>query len=71
MPIYKFKCENNHEQEVMLSFTERDDLPKDEGGRQFIPCDVKYGNMKQPVCPFNAYQDYGSVGFVVQHLKRR
>lgn len=71
MPFYKFNCENNHEQDVMLTFPERDSLPKDEKGRQFIPCGVRYGDKEHKECPYNAYQLFSSVNFITRNLKGR
>jgi len=55
----------------MLTHTEHEALAKDESGSRYMECGVKYGDAKNPVCKEHSYQTFGSVGFVVQHLKRR
>lgn len=71
MPIYNFECKNNHQQDVMLTHTEHEALAVDESGAKYVDCNVKYGDQKNPVCVEHAHQTFGSVSFVVQHLKRR
>lgn len=62
MPYYDYRCQSNHTQELKMSFAEHSQLEKDDLGI-FVPCNVRYGDTKQPVCPNKAYQIFGNVGF--------
>jgi hypothetical protein len=46
-----------------MSFAKHSELEKDERGI-FVPCNVKYGDVKTPMCPHKAYQLFDkNVGF--------
>jgi len=70
MPIYNFLCSNDHLQEINLTLSEHDNLPS-ENNRKYTECNVKYGELNNPRCLENAYQQFNSVNILTQNLKAR
>ena len=49
-----------------MSFREHEELDYEEGIGTYIPCFIKYGDLKQPRCPHRAYQVFDkNVGIIV------
>lgn len=66
MPNYHFICTFKHTQEENLSFEELKNLPSDKLGK-YIPCNVRYGEVGNPGCTQNAYQEFGAVGIQMNY----
>ena len=63
MPYYDFACQVKHQRELKMSFKEHAELEKDSHGI-YVECNVKYGDIDLPACPFRAYQQFDkNVGF--------
>lgn len=54
---YEFICPRQHVTEVYLTFTQHDELPRNENGQKFTECSVKYGEEGNPRCTERAVQD--------------
>src|ERR1700680_2069501 len=62
--LYNYICQNNHLQEVQMTFDEYEALPSSNDERKYIPCNVKYGDKDEPMCPYNAYPTFSLVSFL-------
>ena len=58
-------CDNNHNQESILTFSEHEELPRGKNGKKYISCNVKYGDIKKPKCKEKAYQTIEIVEFSI------
>lgn len=67
IPYYNFECLRGHAQEEQLSFSEFKELPEDDKYGKHIPCNVKYGELGNPSCEFDAFQKFGSIGIQMNY----